>query len=78
MFRLTAGCVLRRYHMSVTLWRVVEATLHEGAKKCTLRVTVQDWSKSNPPEHKVKLNSLMISGEKDFIMSWLWCDECLS
>ena len=26
-----------------------------GTKKCTLRVTVQDWSKSNPPEHKVKL-----------------------
>lgn len=65
------------YKLSVTLWRVVKVTAPENSKVCTLRITIKDWFKSKPPEHEVKVNSVMISGEHDFIMSWLWCDKCI-
>ena len=35
-----------------------------------------DRSYSQPAEAKVKISSLMISEEKDFLMPWLFCGVC--
>lgn len=53
---------------SITAWKPIDVVLDEGATLCTLRVEVMDRTKADPPEHKVKLTSVMLTAEKGFIM----------
>ena len=61
----------------MTIWKTMDIVAVEGSKVCTLSVTTLDRTKSNPPEHKVKLTSIMISGETGFIDTWSRCNDCL-
>ena len=37
----------------MTAWKPVDVTIPEGSLQCTLRVTILEKTKSEPPEHKV-------------------------
>ena len=61
----------------MTIWKTIDVQAAEGSHSCTLSVTSLNRTKSNPPEYKVKLTSLMISGETGFIDTWSRCNDCL-
>ena len=63
--------------VSITSWRTLEVKLPEGSGTCTVQVTISDKSKSDPPGHKVKLSAVMTTEEKDFILPYLYCDDCV-
>ena len=79
-----AGCTCRPrefsflhpYYMSISGWRVVEAVAMPDATTCRLNVTILPQTYAEPPQHKVKLTSVMLTEEMGFIMPWLFCDDC--
>lgn len=85
LLECTEGCTCRKkeyssHHpnkVSVTSWRTVQATLTENSTACRVQVTIVEKSKSSPPEHKIKVSSVMTTEERDFILPYLYCDECL-
>lgn len=63
--------------VSITSWRTVRAKISHGSQTCIVGVTISDKTRSKPPEHKVKLSAIMTTEEKDFILPYLYCDDCL-
>jgi len=63
--------------VSITSWRTLEVNLAEGSEVCKIQVTIANKTKSSPAEHKVKLSSVMTTEERDFILPYLYCDECI-
>lgn len=61
----------------MTIWKTMDVVASPGSQSCSVSVRVLDRTKSNPPEHKVKLTSIMISGETGFIDTWSRCNDCL-
>lgn len=58
----------------MTYWKPLNVTLAPGSQECNVAVTNIAKTKSN--EHKLKITSLMISGELGFVESWTYCTDC--
>ena len=54
----------------MTYWKPMNVTLAPGSMECNLAVTNSAKTKSN--EHKLKVTSVMISGELGFVESWTY------
>lgn len=79
-----SGCSCRRreysflhqHLISISGWRVTDVEVEPDSGTCVLRVSILNRTYAHPPEHKVKVTSLMITEEPGFTMPWLFCDDC--
>ena len=74
--------LLFNWAFSMTYWKAMHVTLNEGSQECVMSIVNIDKTKSK--EHKLKLTSIMVSGELAFVESWdnckvrlpLWLEPC--
>lgn len=62
---------------SLMEWRTLEVKIDPDSITCTLRVTIVNQSKSEPPSNKVKIMGVMKTAAKGFTMPWLFCEDCV-